>query len=299
MIAAGAEARDYAGHLLEIAYAFARIGRRPRGQHGAATTARRPHARRARCRAQPARAVGARAYRGAAGGRVAASAGERHVDRCGAGSGTGSTAVRTPPQQDLRRPMSDLNRLSGCAARLEAARRLVRGAAGRCPHPCRTATPGTWESVRPARKAPFICGWRSGLILRLEHTDCIALEGLTAAQLTGAGGPVQFRLRRDAGHVHLRRRRSQAALAPARSRSRRIRISPRSSPSAASPGRRPLEQYQLARHDVGFAFLDELTKQGTRSRRPPSWSAPASMACRPPICARWARSAIGSDRWRL
>lgn len=87
------------------------------------------------------------------------------------------------------------------------------------------------------------------------------LEGLTAAHLAGEGGPIQFRLRRDAGTFTfegvLRRGVGAGTFSftpdpgfPAELQKRGF----------ARPSAR--EQYQMARHDVGYAFVDELNNQG-------------------------------------
>jgi beta-lactamase regulating signal transducer with metallopeptidase domain len=87
------------------------------------------------------------------------------------------------------------------------------------------------------------------------------LEGLTATQLAGAGGPVQFRLRRDAGTFAFEGVIRNGIGAGTFS----FAPEPNFPAELAKRGfARPtaLEQYQLARHDIGYAFLDELTKQG-------------------------------------
>ena len=52
------------------------------------------------------------------------------------------------------------------------------------------------------------------------------------------------------------------------------------------------EQYQLARHDIGFAFVDELTKQGYAKPQTADLVRAGQHGVQAPICARWARSAI-------
>ena len=87
------------------------------------------------------------------------------------------------------------------------------------------------------------------------------LEGLTAAQLTGAGGPVQFRMRRDAGTFTFEGVLRNGVGAGTFS----FTPDPNFPAELAKRGfARPtaLEQYQLARHDIGYAFLDELNQQG-------------------------------------
>jgi beta-lactamase regulating signal transducer with metallopeptidase domain len=119
----------------------------------------------------------------------------------------------------------------------------------------------TWE-IRPANTAGTV---------RLTLTDgdsnhsfsipIAQLEGISPAMLSGAGGPVQFSLRRDAGTFSF-----EGALrfgvgagtytfAPSASFSSELAKRGLARPTAA-------QQYALARNDIGFAFLDELTAQG-------------------------------------
>jgi hypothetical protein len=121
--------------------------------------------------------------------------------------------------------------------------------------------PSTWE-IRPANTAGTV---------RLSLTDgdshhsfsipIAQLEGISPAMLSGAGGPVQFSLRRDAGTFSF-----EGALrfgvgagtytfAPSASFSSELAKRGLARPTAA-------QQYALARNDIGFAFLDELTAQG-------------------------------------
>lgn len=121
--------------------------------------------------------------------------------------------------------------------------------------------PGTWE-IRPTKMEGTVH-------LRLVEADSSSgttvpiaqLEGLTAAQLAGAGGPVQFRLRRDAGTFTfegvLRNGVGAGTFTFAPDPNFPAELARR---GFARPTER--EQYQLARHDVGFAFVDELNKQG-------------------------------------
>src|SRR4029078_3444901 len=86
-------------------------------------------------------------------------------------------------------------------------------------------------------------------------------EGLTGAQLTGAGGPVKFTVRRDAGSFTFEGVMKNGVGAG----TFRFTPNPNLPEELAKRGfTRPTaeEQYQLARHDVGFAFLDELNRQG-------------------------------------
>jgi len=120
---------------------------------------------------------------------------------------------------------------------------------------------GTWE-IRPTSTEGIVH-------LRLAelnsssgtNTPIQRLEGLTAAQLTGAGGPVQFRLRCDAGTFAfegvIRNGIGAGTFSFAADSNFPSELAKRgfARPTA-------LEQYQLARHDIGYAFLDELNKLG-------------------------------------
>jgi beta-lactamase regulating signal transducer with metallopeptidase domain len=121
--------------------------------------------------------------------------------------------------------------------------------------------PGTWE-IRPTATEGVVH-------LRLvefnsssgTNVPVAQLGGLTASQLTGAGGPVQFRIRRDAGTFTFEGVIRNGVGAGTFS----------FTPDANFPAemaRRGFtqptsgEQYQLARYDIGFAFVDELNRQG-------------------------------------
>ena len=121
--------------------------------------------------------------------------------------------------------------------------------------------PGTWE-IRPTEKEGVVH-------LRLmelnssngSNVPVDQLEGLTAAQLAGPGGPVQFRIRRDAGTFTfegvLRNRVAAGTFSFSPNPSFPAELAKR---GFGQPTAR--EQYQMARHDIGFAFIDELSKQG-------------------------------------
>ena len=270
VIAAGTQPREYAGHLLEIAYAF--------GDHrvsAMAVSMARPQELESRMlaalddgrnRTVPAprvRAAGtlvAAAFLGIAG----ATPTSRRV----------RSGRRTPRHHRSRQPARP------SAARFtdlrDGAQSVLRTAADAI-QTAQENLPGTWE-LRPTEKEGVVH-------LRLmelnssngSNVPVDQLEGLTAAQLAGPGGPVQFRIRRDAGTFTFEgvlRNRVAAA---------RSLFSPNPSFPAelakrgfAQPTAR--EQYQMARHDIGFAYIDELSKQGTPSRRPPSSFAPVSTA---------------------
>jgi beta-lactamase regulating signal transducer with metallopeptidase domain len=122
--------------------------------------------------------------------------------------------------------------------------------------------PGTWE-IRPSATA--------GLVhLRLNESGDSSygstipaeqLEGLSSARLSTANGPVQFSIRRDAGTFSFEGTFRSGVGAGMYT----------FTPSASFPiefAKRgfdrptPADQYLLARDDMGFAFLDELAAQG-------------------------------------
>ena len=121
--------------------------------------------------------------------------------------------------------------------------------------------PGTWE-VRRTNTDGVV---RLRLVEINSSSDSNVplerLEGLTAAQLTGSGGPVQFRMRRDAGTFTfegvLRNGVGAGTFSFAADPNFPEELAKRgfARPTAA-------EQYQMARHDIGYAFVDELSKQG-------------------------------------
>ena len=121
--------------------------------------------------------------------------------------------------------------------------------------------PGTWE-IRPSETKGMVH-------LRIVERNSSSgtnvpidlLEGLTGAQLTGAGGPVQFKVRRDAGTFTF-----EGVIRSGVGAGTFTFIADPAFPGGmakrgfASPT--PEQQYELARHDIGYAFIDELTKQG-------------------------------------
>ena len=122
-------------------------------------------------------------------------------------------------------------------------------------------TPGTWE-IRPTDTKGMVhlriveLNSSSGTNVPVEQ-----LEGLTGGQLTGGGGPVKFTVRRDAGTFTFEGMMRNGVGAGTFS----FAPNPNFPEELAKRGftrPTPTEQYQLARHDVGFAFLDELNRQG-------------------------------------
>jgi len=284
VIAAGTEPREYAGHLLEIAYSFG--GRRapalavcmarPRQLEGrmlaalnAATNRRMPSHRTVVLLATAALAVlvplSALTLRLHAAPPVPAE--------WPAATESPTPSVSQPPSSqtkdwnDLKtvqnlKPLWDLTRFQGLAPAwhrpgITRALRAVASAAGIA----QENQPGTWE-IRPTDK--------SGVVhLRIVELNSSSgsdvpvqqLEGLTGAQLTGAGGPVQFKVRRDAGTFTF----EGVIRSGVGAGTFTFTPDPNFPAELAKRGfarPTPSEQYQLARNDVGYAFLDELTKQG-------------------------------------
>ena len=156
----------------------------------------------ARCRAQPQRAGAARARRGCSdrSGCAAASAGECDGDRCrGWSRGATSLSDAGAACARLRRPLAPASCLKALAAAHGVRAPIVRAAAAAIGI---AAGPAARHVGNPSDRRP-----EGTVHLRLVELNSSSgtnipierLEGLTAAQLTGAGGPVQFRLRRDAG----------------------------------------------------------------------------------------------------
>ena len=266
VIAAGTEPREYAGHLLDIAYSFG--GRRA---PALAVTMARPRqlegrmlaaldAARNRTLSSPrVRLIGIAAavvlLAGLAGLRPIVVAAEPTHEAGWSVDGPGSDGGGSMPDVTIPEKMPAM------AAGLAAATAGVSHAVDTLARVLQETGSGTWE-IRPSDV-------KDTVHLRLVERNSSSgtnvpiaqLKGLTAAQLTGAGGPVQFSVERDAGTFTfegLIRNGVGAgtfAFAP----------NPKFPEELARRGfARPTagEQYQLARHDVGFAFLDELTAQG-------------------------------------
>jgi len=262
VIMAGARAREYAGHLLEIAYAF--------GRHRApalAVSMARPRQLEGRMLAvlDVARNRRLPALRVRITGAVIAAALLLPLS-----SATSTVvAVQSDADRTLAAAQGSAPQQDAAAGRhlkalewplIESARRIVGAAAAAIGIP-QDRLPGTWE-IRPT-------GTEGTVHLRLVEVNSSSgsnisiqrLEGLTAAQLTGTGGPVQFRMRRDAGTFTFEGVVRSGVGAGTFS----FTADEKFPAELARRGfARPtaLEQYQMARHDVGYAFLDELNKQG-------------------------------------
>ncbi len=140
-------------------------------------------------------------------------------------------------------------------------RPAVRTAVASLAAAAQASVPGTWE-IRPADAQGMVhlriteLNSSSGTNVPVDQ-----LEGLTGAQLTGVGGPVQFKVRRDAGTFTFEGIIRNGVGAGTFS----FAADPSFPDAMVKRGfARPTstEQYQMARHDIGFAFIDELTKQG-------------------------------------
>jgi beta-lactamase regulating signal transducer with metallopeptidase domain len=119
---------------------------------------------------------------------------------------------------------------------------------------------GTWE-IRQSQRTGMIqlrlreANWDSSFNIPLDQ-----INGLSSTQLLGAGGPVRFSIRRDAGTFNFDGTSRDGFAGGVYS------FSPNPQYGAELEKRgygRPTEpeQYSLARGDIGFTFLDELTKQ--------------------------------------
>jgi beta-lactamase regulating signal transducer with metallopeptidase domain len=120
---------------------------------------------------------------------------------------------------------------------------------------------GTWE-VRPGHKLGTL-----HLRIAEDHSSTerdvpiAQVEGLTAGQLNGADGPVQFRIRRDAGTFTF----TGVVKNGVGAGTFAFEADARFAQELASRGiGKPTadQQYRLARADVGYALLDALKAQG-------------------------------------
>ncbi len=239
VIAAGAQAREYAGHLLEIAYASS-------------------------SQRAPALAVGMAQPRQLEGRMLAVldAARDRSVPaiRLRVASVAIAAAVLVPLATATATTAQATANLDG-ALPISVLREEIAQAADAAIGSAQPQLPGTWE-IRPSTVDGTVhlrlveAGSSSG-----SNVPMARLEGLTGIRLTDAGGPVQFRLRRDAGTFTFEGvvRRGVGAgtfsFAPDPNFPAELVKRGFARPTA-------LEQYQLARHDVGLAFVDELNRQG-------------------------------------
>ena len=250
VIAAGAPARDYAGHLLEIAYSLG-------GHRAPALAVSMARRRQLEGRILAALDVGRNRRAPAASAYVAciAIAACLLIPLAGATSRV-VAASPTPPQAAVTAPSLK----SWDTLIRESAGPIIRAAAAAIGIP-QDRLPGTWE-IRPSTTEGTVhlrlaeLNSSSGTDVQVDQ-----LQGLRPAQLTGPGGPVQFQLRRDAGTFAFEGIIRSGIGAGTFS----FTSDPNFPAELAKRGfARPTaaEQYQMARHDVGFAFIDELSKHG-------------------------------------
>jgi beta-lactamase regulating signal transducer with metallopeptidase domain len=280
VIAVGTEPREYAGHLLEIAYSFG--GRRAPalavsmarpGQLEGRMLAALDNARNrtvppfGTCLAGTAAALMLLVVIAAAKPMVAVAMPGETPDET---QEEWPVAVEKPAlASDVKSSAKDVK---AAAKQLkEAARLSLRGlrdagdglarAVASAAKITQDGGPGTWE-IRPTDA-------KGTVHLRLverhsssgRNVPIEQLEGLTASQLEGAGGPVQFSVRRDAGTftfegvVRNGVGAGTFAFSPDANFPAELAKRGFSRPTSS-------EQYQMARHDIGYAFLDELNKQG-------------------------------------
>jgi hypothetical protein len=241
VLGAGAHARDYAGHLLELAYTLGGY-RAP----ALAVSMARPRQIEDRILAalDAARNRAAPALRSRMAGIALTAA--LLVPLAAA-------QARVVPFDPNRPAAASSARPSLASRALESAQRV---ADVRFLDPSK---PGTWELASTAgtvRLRLTAGNSQHGFSIPVEQ-----LDGLSPAMLSGAGGPVQFSLRRDAGTFTfegtLRSGVGAGTYTFAPSESFPSELAKRwlGRPTAA-------QQYALARNDIGFSFLDELTTQG-------------------------------------
>jgi beta-lactamase regulating signal transducer with metallopeptidase domain len=258
VIAAGTRPRDYAGHLLEIAYSLGHRGApalavsmaRPRQLEGRMLAAlddrrdRRVPAFRFRCASAAVAAIVLLPLAVATPTTATSAAALERVP----------PAPASPVQDRAAPQLKAIEWPLG-----ETVRTLIRAAAeviGRV----QDDVPGTWE-IRATSTEGTVRLRLVEVNSSSDSTIALAqLEGLTAARLAG-DGPIQFRLRRDAGTFTfdgvLRRGVGAGTFSFAADPNFPAELAKR---GFARPTAR--EQYQLARHDIGFAFVDELNTQG-------------------------------------
>jgi beta-lactamase regulating signal transducer with metallopeptidase domain len=264
VLTAGADARDYAGHLLDIAYtlggrrapALAVAMARPSQLEGRLLAALDA----ARNRRAPGRAVRLAAAVCAAAALVAlAGATPAMVTTVNHGqsldAATDADAVAQPPHL-IEPTLTEVT-----WPPMVAARRLVDAVTGFIAEVAQDVQPGTWELRPTTTKGTVHLRLVEGTSSNGTNVPIASLEGLTEAQLTGPGGPIQFRVTRDGG-VFLFEGVLRSGVAAGT-----FSFTPNPAFPAelakrgfAKPTAR--EQYQLARHDIGYAFLDELNRLG-------------------------------------
>jgi beta-lactamase regulating signal transducer with metallopeptidase domain len=266
VIAAGTTADDYAGHLLEIAYGFGRH----RAPALAVSMATRPSHLEGRMRA----VLDAARHRGepTRRARILGGAIALTVILPVAAATSAVVSVGPEPEQVPGPDMVTRKLVTAPWALLvgqlndplEPFARIAEAAIGLI----QSALAGTWE-LRPT-PTPGVVNLRlsevnssTGFNIALDRFD-----GLTAADLNGAGGSVQFRLHRDAGTFRF----EGVLRGGVAGGTYAFEANPAFAGELARRGYAAptaLEQYQMARADIGFAFIDELDKQGYAKPKTP------------------------------
>ncbi|HEX7018502.1 MAG TPA: M56 family metallopeptidase, partial [Gemmatimonadaceae bacterium] len=241
VLAAGTPARDYAGHLLEIAYA---VGRRRTPSLAVAM------ARPAQLEGRMLAVLDSRRKRTA----------PRLAGRFAMGAATAallmplaSLDAHVAAPAAIPRPVTIGNVVDVTSSGSIAAQTAEQT-------PADESTSGSWELRQSERDGDVHLRMTRD---QSSHGFSIALskfEGLTPAQLSGSGGPVRFLLRRDAGTFTFE--------GTTRSGVGGGTYSFAANPAFAAEldkrgfGRPTVaQQYELASGDIGAAFLDELSAQ--------------------------------------
>ena len=250
VIETGTAARDYAGHLLDIAYSI--------GRHRAPALAV-SMARRGQLEGRMLAALDAAQNRSVPTVRYRVASAALALALLCPLAGMVPVTVVTNDRDDVVQTAEPHSTVPSEHRAADSTR--VYNAASKVVRELQNDEAGTWE-IRPTSTQDTVH-------LRLTEVNSSSgtdvpisrLEGLTAAQLMGAGGPVQFRVRRDAGTFTFEGVVRNGVGAGTFS----FAADPNFPGDLAKRGfARPTarEQYQLARHDIGFAFLDELNRQG-------------------------------------
>jgi beta-lactamase regulating signal transducer with metallopeptidase domain len=239
----GAGARDYAGHLLEIAYSLGSgrtpslaVGMARRGQLEGRLLAVLDAARNRRAPSMPGRLVAS----------IAALAVLVPLATFTASTDVAATVLPLPDETGAAAPLSEPSASPAAVA-----------VALQTPEQAGTTTSGAWE-IQPSERAG-----RVYLELRQRHSNngrevpLSSLQGLSAS----ASGPVTFTLKRDAGTFSFEGTVRNGSGAGA------YTFTPSAAFADALEKRgigRPTagQQHEMAKSDVSLALLDDLTAQG-------------------------------------
>ena len=263
VIAAGTQPREYAGHLLEIAYslngqsapALAVGMARPRQLEGRMIAALDE----ARNRAVPSvrvRMAGACA----AAALLLVLAGARPTSVAAATTLDSYEPTQLPAVADTGGKAASHIHIHDKPTFGQILRTALVGASEAMGVPDRQR-PGTWEMK--TSDTPGMVRLRVTEEDSSSQTDVpvAQLDGLTGLRLESTNGPVQFKLRRDAGTFTF----DGIVKNGVGAGTFEFTPDPAFAEGLAKRGfsrPTPAEQYQLARSDVGYAFLDELNAQG-------------------------------------